>query len=68
MKWAGHEARMDEMRNAYNSSVGNKPEWKKSVRILVHRWEDNIRMDLRKTEWQGADWIHLAKDRVWRPL
>jgi hypothetical protein len=28
-----------------------------------HRWEDNIRMDLREIEWEGVDWIHLAEDR-----
>jgi hypothetical protein len=24
------------------------------------RWEDNIRMDLRETEWEGVDWMHLS--------
>jgi len=27
------------------------------------RWEDNIRMDIRKIGWEGVDWIHLAQDR-----
>jgi len=27
------------------------------------RWEDNIRMDLRETGWEGVDWIHLGQDR-----
>jgi hypothetical protein len=22
-----------------------------------HRWEDEIRMDLREIEWRGVDWI-----------
>jgi hypothetical protein len=26
------------------------------------RWEDNIRMDLRKVGWVGVDWMHLARD------
>jgi hypothetical protein len=26
------------------------------------RREDNIKMDLRKLGWVGADWIHLAQD------
>jgi hypothetical protein len=26
-------------------------------------WEDNIRMNLRETGWEGVDWIHLAQDR-----
>jgi hypothetical protein len=28
-----------------------------------HRWNDNIRMDVREAEWEGMDWIHLAQDR-----
>jgi hypothetical protein len=27
------------------------------------RWEDNIRMDIRKIGCEGVDWIHLAQDR-----
>jgi hypothetical protein len=31
--------------------------------------EDNIKMDLRETGWDGMDWIHLAQDRyLWRAL
>jgi hypothetical protein len=31
--------------------------------------EDNIKMDLRGTEWGGMDWIDLAQDRdQWRTL
>jgi hypothetical protein len=26
------------------------------------RWEDNIKMDLRKVEWTGLVWIYLAQD------
>jgi hypothetical protein len=28
------------------------------------RWEDNIKMDLRETGIDGANWIRLAQDRV----
>jgi hypothetical protein len=32
-----------------------------------HRWEDNIKMDLREIEIDGGNWIRLAQDRVqWR--
>jgi hypothetical protein len=32
-----------------------------------HRWEDNIKMDLREIGIDGANWIHLARDSVqWR--
>jgi hypothetical protein len=26
------------------------------------RWKDNMRMDLRKTECEGVDWMHLSQD------
>jgi hypothetical protein len=25
--------------------------------------QDNIRMDLRETGWEGVDWIHIPQDR-----
>jgi hypothetical protein len=28
------------------------------------RWEDNIKMNLRETGIDGANWIRLARDRV----
>jgi hypothetical protein len=27
------------------------------------RYEDNIEISLKRTELEGADWIHLAQDR-----
>jgi hypothetical protein len=31
------------------------------------KWEDNIKLDLRETGIDGANWIQLAQDRVqWR--
>jgi len=30
---------------------------------LRRTWEDDIRMDLRETGWEGVDWIHLVRDR-----
>jgi hypothetical protein len=31
------------------------------------RWEDNIKVDVRETGIDGANWIRLAQDRVqWR--
>jgi hypothetical protein len=53
---------MGEMRNAYNSFVGN-PEGKISLGRGRRRWEDNIRMDLREIGWEGVDWMHLAQER-----
>jgi len=50
MRLAGHVARMGTMRNAYSVSVG-KPEGKKPLGRHSHRWEDNIRLDLREIRW-----------------
>jgi hypothetical protein len=34
-----------------------------------HRWETNIKMDLRGIGWGGIDWIHVAQDRdQWQTL
>jgi hypothetical protein len=51
---------MGEMRNAYRIMV-RKPEGKRSCKRPGHRWENNIRMDLRELEWKGMDWIHMAQ-------
>jgi hypothetical protein len=49
------------MRNAYKILVG-KSEGKRPRGIPRRRKEDDIRMDLRKTEWEGVSWMHLAQD------
>jgi hypothetical protein len=50
------------MRNAHNILVG-KPEGKRPLGRL------RCRMDLRETECEDVDWIHLAQDRdQWRVL
>jgi hypothetical protein len=51
-----------EKRNAYRILV-RKPEGKRPLERLRHRWEDNIRMDLREIGWGCMDWIDLAQDR-----
>jgi hypothetical protein len=61
MRWAEHVARM-EKRNAYMMLVG-KPEGKRPQARPSRRWVNNIKMDLRETEWDGIDWIDLAQDR-----
>jgi hypothetical protein len=51
-----------EKRNAYRVLVG-KPEGKRPAERTTHRWEDNIRMNLREIGWGGMDWINLAQNR-----
>jgi hypothetical protein len=55
-------------RNAYGIIVG-KSERKIPLRTPRHRWEDNIKMNLREIRWGGMDWIDLAEDRdQWQDL
>jgi hypothetical protein len=37
-----------------------KPGGKKPIGIRKYSWEDNTKMDVQETGWDGADWIHLA--------
>jgi hypothetical protein len=60
--WAGHVTCMGEVKNACKILVG-KPEWKTPRGKYRRRWEDKIRQDLKETEWESVDWIHLAQDR-----
>jgi hypothetical protein len=68
IRWAGHVARMGEVRGAYNILVG-RPEGRRPLGIPRRRWEDNIKMDLREIGFGDVDWIDLAQDRDrWRAL
>jgi hypothetical protein len=58
----GHIAHMEEMRNTYKILVG-KTEGNRLIGRSRHRWEDNIRMNVREKGWDGEDWIHLTQDR-----
>jgi hypothetical protein len=37
-----------------------KSEGKRPPERPTHRWEDNIKMDLREVGWGSVDWIDLA--------
>ena len=66
MRWAGHVARMDEVRGVYRVLVG-KAERKRSLGRPRRRWVDNIWMDLQEVGCGYMDWIGLAQDRErWR--
>jgi hypothetical protein len=49
-------------RNPCRTLVG-KPEGNIPLGRPRRRWMDNIKMDLRETEWGGMDWTDLAQDR-----
>jgi hypothetical protein len=68
MRWAGHVARMGEVRAAYKILVG-KPEGRRPLGRPRRRWEDNIKMDLMEIGFGDVDWIDLAQVRVmWRAI
>jgi hypothetical protein len=59
---------MGEKRNAYRISV-RKPNGRRPLGRPRRMWVDNIKMDLRVTEWDGVDWIDMVQDRdQWRAL
>jgi hypothetical protein len=54
---------MGEGKGVYRVLVG-KPEVKRPLGSPRHRWEDNIKMELREIGIDGANWMRLARDRV----
>jgi hypothetical protein len=57
---------MGERRGVYRV-LGGRPEGKRLLGRPRHRWDYNIKMDLREVGWVGMDWIDLAQDRDrWR--
>jgi hypothetical protein len=68
MRWAGHVALMGEGRGVHTVLV-RKPEGKRPLGRLRHRWEDNIKMDLQEVGGGCGDWMELAQYRErWRAL
>jgi hypothetical protein len=68
IRWAGHVARMGELRGAYNILVG-RPKGRRPLGRPRRRWEDNIKMNLWEIGFGDVDWIHIAQDRDrWRAL
>jgi len=68
MRWAGHVAHMGERRGMYRVLVG-KSDGKRPLGRPRHRWEDNIKMDLKEVGFGGMDWTELPQDRdSWKAL
>jgi hypothetical protein len=59
MRWAGHVARMGERRGVYEVLVG-RPKGKRPLKRPRSRWEDDIKMNIRETGIDGANWILLS--------
>jgi hypothetical protein len=56
MRWTGHVARIRERRGVYRVLVG-RPEGKRPLGRPRRRWEANMKMDLRETGIDWANWI-----------
>ena len=64
MRWAKHAARVGDRTGVYRVLVG-KPEGKRPLGRPRHRWEDNIKMDLRKLEGVVGtvwSWLRIGTD------
>ena len=59
---------MEEDRNAF-TIFADKPTGKRPLGRPRHRWEDNIRMDLKEIGINTRNWVDSALDRdYWKPL
>ena len=67
LRWVGHVARMKEGRSAFKILTGT-PTGMVPLGSPRHRWEDNIRMDLKEIS-NTSDWVDSDQDRdYWRAL
>ena len=67
IRWAGHVARMGRTEAHTGFWWGNMRE--RSLGRSRHRWEDNIKKDLKEMGCGCMDWIELALDREkWRAV
>ena len=63
-----HVARMEKGKSAFKILTG-KPTRNRSLGWPMHRWEDNIRINLKEIGINTRDWIDSAQDRgYWRAL
>jgi hypothetical protein len=62
MRWAGHVARIREMRKVHRILVG-MPEVKMPLGRSCHKYVDNIKMNLNNIVFDDMERIDLAEDR-----
>jgi hypothetical protein len=63
MRWVGHVERVVQKTNAYTFWYG-KPEGRRATGRPKHRWEGDIKMDLKKYDgrkWTGLIWMGTGK-------
>jgi hypothetical protein len=69
IRWAGHIVCTGKKRLYDYKTLVGKPEGKRRLVTPRHRWQYNIKMDLRKIGWEGMNWIHLTHDKdQWQAL
>ena len=61
MRWVGHVARMEEGKSALKILTGI-PTGKIQLGRPRHRWEENIRMDLKEIDINTRNWVDSAHD------
>jgi len=59
LRWAGYVACMGTLQNAYNISVC-KPEGMIPLGRLKYRWENDTKIDLKGTGYEGVNRIQVA--------
>ena len=68
LRWAGHEARMEEDRGAFKILTGTFT-GRRPLGSPRRRWEENIRMNLKEIGINTRNWVDSAQDRdYWRAL
>ena len=66
IEMSNHLARMEEGRRSFKILTGT-PAGKRPLGRPRHRWEENIRMDLKEIGINTRKWVNLAQDRdYWR--
>jgi hypothetical protein len=58
VKWEGHVARRGEERCI--NGFGGGTEGRRSLERIRHRWDDNMKLDLKDMGCDSIDWITLA--------
>ena len=68
LRWAGHVAKIEEGRSAFKI-LTCIPTGKTPLGKPRHRWEDNIRVDLKEINMNTRNWVDSAQDMYcWRAL
>ena len=68
LRWVGHIVRMQEDRSDFKMLTGT-PTGKRPLGRPKHRWEDNIRMDLKEIGINTRNWVDSVQHGdYWRAL